>query len=96
MTISGENITLTRHELNSIVEDAVLKALKKIAPQSVTSIDETDHHTRHIVSRDFTPEEYEEAMRVMAANRGKGDDPKVEDRTDTTYGEHWNIGQTWR
>ena len=30
MTISGENITLTRHELNSIVEDAVLKALKKI------------------------------------------------------------------
>lgn len=77
MTIQGENITLTRHELNSIVEDAVLKALQKIAPQSIASTDEGDHPTRQIKQRSFTPEEYEEAMRVMAANRGKGDEPKV-------------------
>lgn len=71
MTIQGENITLTRHELNCIVEDAVLKALQKIAPQSIASTDEADHPTRHINQRNFTPEEYEEAMRVMAANRKK-------------------------
>ena len=69
MTIQGEKITLTRHELNSIVEDAVLKVLQKIAPQSVAAMEKGAQPARNIKVRNFTPEEYDEAMRVMAANR---------------------------
>lgn len=75
MTIIGENITLTRKELNSIIEDAINNALNKIAEKENAAKENTKKEEKKI--SEFSSEQYQEAMDVMAANRGNGDEPKV-------------------
>lgn len=81
-------IQLTEEQLNSIIREAVQKATEdavKAALEQAKGVHET-----HVVSEDvpvypqeeppigtFTKEQYDEAMNLMASNRGKGDEPKV-------------------
>lgn len=75
MTITGENITLTRKELSSIVEEAVNNALSKIAEKGAQP--KESKSKEGVKMTEFSAEQYQEAMQTMAANRGKGDEPKV-------------------
>lgn len=74
MTITGENITLTRRELNSIVEQAVTNALEIISERQRN---ESSHANHDVSMGEFSSEEYADAMRTMEVNRGKGEEPKV-------------------
>jgi hypothetical protein len=60
------------HEFaNTLVENTIRQF------DNVEIIDEQIDESTSIESGDFSPEQYDEAMRVMAANRGAGDEPKV-------------------
>lgn len=74
MTIKGENITLTRKELYSIVEQAVTNALEIISERSEKVSISGSHHVN---IGEFSSEEYADAMHTMEVNRGKGEEPKV-------------------
>ena len=74
MTIVGENITLTRKELNSIVEQAVTNALEIISEHKKKDSFPANHD---VSMGEFSSEEYADAMHTMEVNRGKGEYPKV-------------------
>ncbi len=79
MTIKGENITLTRKELSSIIEEAVANALNKIQEKGNTdySTSKVTEEKKGAEMSEFSSEQYAEAMQTMAVNRGNGDEPKV-------------------
>lgn len=67
-------IQISLEQLQDIVSDAVNNALKNIDHLQVV---EDGNAPEEIAVGKFTDAQYEEAMRVMAANRGKGEEPKV-------------------
>ena len=67
MTITGENITLTRKELSSIVEEAVNNALSRIAEKESQAKDTKAKEGVKVT--EFSDDQYQEAMQTMAANR---------------------------
>lgn len=75
MTIIGENITLTRKELNSIVEEAVINALKRINSTDIEDKENSQKTSKELKA--FSDEEYADAMHTMEVNRGHGNEPKV-------------------
>ena len=84
-------IQVTEEQLNDIVKKAIEKSVKSAVAevlqekgftleveQSSENIKEATHkHPEEISIGTFTDEEYQEALSVMAANRGKGDIPKA-------------------
>lgn len=84
-------IQVTEEQLNDIVKKAIEKSVKSAVvevlqekgitlevEQSSENIKEATHkHPEEVSIGTFTDEEYQEALSVMAANRGKGDIPKV-------------------
>ena len=73
MTVVGDQITLTKGELNSIIEEVIKKL------EGVNIIDDTQPKTSEKPANmeAFSAEEYENAMEVMRKNRGNGNEPKV-------------------
>ena len=67
-------MTVTEEELQRIVAAAV-----KIALKEIKGIEEqpTNPPAEKITVNKFGKEELEDAMRIMQANRGKGDEPMV-------------------
>lgn len=79
MTVKGENITLTRRELSSMLQSAAEIALRQAG---VTIVEDTEQEyssprTKEVQMESFTSEEYADAMNTMAQNRGHGEEPKV-------------------
>lgn len=84
-------IQVTEEQLDDIVKKAIEKSVKSAIAevlqekgitleieQSSENIKEANHiNTEDLRIGTFTDEEYQEALNVMAANRGKGDIPKV-------------------
>lgn len=84
-------IQVTEEQLNDIVKKAIEKSVKSAVAevlqekgftleveQSSENIKEANHiNTEDLRIGTFTDEEYQEALNVMAANRGKGDIPKA-------------------
>jgi len=73
-------IKITTEQLEKIVREAVEEALRKIGDvEIVNSVGKSpsvvSDNTPEIGT--FSDEQYKEAMEVMAANRGKGNEPKV-------------------
>ena len=66
---------LSLEQLNEIVSDAVATAIKKL--ENVEIVDDTTAEKPDVKVGEFSAAQYEEAMNVMAANRGAGDEPKV-------------------
>lgn len=75
MTIQGENITLNKKELHSIVEEAVSNALDRI--MSSKNVKGEQKENNHITVKEFSTEQYADAMHTMEVNRGHGEEPKV-------------------
>lgn len=73
MTVVGDKITLTKGELNSIIEEVIKKM------EGVNIVDDTQTKTSEKPANmeAFSAEEYENAMEVMRKNRGNGNEPKV-------------------
>lgn len=73
MTVVGDQITLTKGELNSIIEEVIKKL------EGVNIVDDTQTKTSEKPANmeAFSAEEYENAMEVMRKNRGNGNEPKV-------------------
>lgn len=73
MTVVGDQITLTKGELNSIIEEVIKKL------EGVNIVDDTQTKTSEKPANmeAFSDEEYENAMEVMRKNRGNGNEPKV-------------------
>lgn len=67
-------MTITEEELQRIVAAAVKVALNEIKGTEQNS-EKPD--TEKVDVKQFTDKELEEAMRLMASNRGKDDEPKV-------------------
>ena len=84
-------IQVTEEQLNDIVKKAIEKSVKSAVAevlqdkgitleveQSSENIEEANHiNTEDLRIGTFTDEEYQEALNVMASNRGKGDIPKA-------------------
>lgn len=84
-------IQVTEEQLNDIVKKAIEKSVKSAVvevlqekgftlevEQLSENIKEANRiHTEDLRIGTFTDEEYQEALNVMAANRGKGDIPKA-------------------
>ncbi len=84
-------IQVTEEQLNDIVKKAIEKSVKSavievlqkkgvavdVSLPSENTKEATHKHPEEISIGTFTDEEYQEALSVMAANRGKGDAPKV-------------------
>ena len=62
--------------MNDIVTDAVSTALKKLDNIEIVE-DENASTESNVAIGEFSQQQYDEAMRTMAANRGAGDEPKV-------------------
>lgn len=80
MTITGENITLTKKELSSIMEEAFVRAairLKDIYATPTNTEVQANIPKKSAEMTEFSSEQYAEAMQTMARNRGNGDEPKV-------------------
>lgn len=78
MTITGENITLTKKELSGIIEEAVINAIKKMQnTEEVISATKNNSEKKAAEMTEFSSEQYAEAMQTMAVNHGNGDEPKV-------------------
>ena len=85
------SIQVTEEQLNDIVKKAIEKSVKSAVAevlqdkgitleveQSSENIEEANHiNTEDLRIGTFTDEEYQEALSVMAANRGKDDIPKA-------------------
>ena len=85
------SIQVTEEQLNDIVKKAIEKSVKSAVAevlqdkgitleveQSSENIEEANHiNTEDLRIGTFTDEEYQEALSVMAANRGKGDIQKA-------------------
>ena len=67
-------MTITEEELQRIVAAAVKVAINEIKESEQT---ETKPDIEKVEVKQFTTEELDEAMRLMASNRGKDDEPKV-------------------
>jgi len=71
-------ITITTEQLEEIVRKAVADALERIG--NVEIVEDTAGTSKadgRSKAGRFSDEQYKEAMEVMAANRGKGEEPKV-------------------
>lgn len=82
---------LTEEQLKRIISEAVQTSVKEAVDDALTKrgIIKTENEVPKEISRKdqeyasgvpigtFTDEEYQEALSVMSANRGKGDEPKV-------------------
>jgi len=66
---------LSLEQLNDIVSDAVTQAIKKL--DNVEIIDNETPPASDIHVGEFSEEQYQEAIKTMAANRGAGEEPKV-------------------
>lgn len=58
---------LSLEQLNDIVSDAVTNAIKKL--ENVEIVDDLTPEKSEVKIEEFTDEQLQEAMRVMAANR---------------------------
>ena len=67
--MAEKKYVLTESQLKGVIENAVTSAISQL--DSLAIVD----NIRNDGNGEFTPEEYDEAMRVMAANRGKGSEP---------------------
>lgn len=67
---------LSLDQLNNIVSDAVSTALKKLDNIEIVE-DEASVKSPNVKVGEFSQEQYDEALRTMAANRGSGEEPKV-------------------
>ena len=65
---------LSLEQLNDIVSDAVSNAIKKL--DNLEIVDDNNKNN-DVQIGEFTPDQYQEAMNTMAANRGAGEEPKV-------------------
>lgn len=80
MTIHGENITLTKKELTSMLQSAAEIALRQAGikiDDSAEEISPSSPSQKEVRMGEFNSEEYADAMQTMAVNRGNGDEPKV-------------------
>ena len=69
-------MTISEKELQQIVNRAVKIALEEIQSVPATEISREDP-AENVEVKPFTDEELDEAMKLMASNRGKDDEPKV-------------------
>jgi len=73
-------IKVTKEQLDEIVSRSVAKVLQEMQGITIVDDEEKSGQSSNAEPRDaghFSEEQYQEAMRVMAANRGKGSEPKV-------------------
>lgn len=92
--MSEKTYKLTENQLKGIITDAVTNVISQL--DNIEIVKEDNSKNNGIKIEDFSPEQYEEAMKVMAANRGSGqifDLPQ--DKTVMKKASHWDIGQTW-
>ncbi|MBQ8988872.1 MAG: hypothetical protein IJ067_04205 [Prevotella sp.] len=73
--MADKTYKLSLEQLNDIVSDAVTNAIKKL--DNIEIVDESKPKTNDVKVGEFSEEQYEEAMRTMAKNRGAGEEPKV-------------------
>jgi len=69
-------MTISEKELQQIVNRAVKIALEEIQSVPATETSREDP-AENVEVKPFTDEELDEAMKLMASNRGKDDEPKV-------------------
>ena len=74
--MADKKFTLSLEQLNDIVSDAVTNAIKKIENIEVVE-NQTKPVANGVTVGEFSKEQLDEAMDVMARNRGAGDEPKV-------------------
>ena len=74
--MADKKFTLSLEQLNDIVSDAVTNAIKKIENIEVVE-KQTETPSTGVPVGEFSKEQLNEAMNVMARNRGAGDEPKV-------------------
>ena len=74
--MAEKKYTLSLHQLNDIVSDAVTNALKKLDNLEIVE-DEDKAQKPAVRVGEFTDEQYREAITTMERNRGAGDEPKV-------------------
>ena len=75
--MAEKKITISLEQLHDIVSDAVASALKKIENIEVVEHQPSGEETSDVKAGEFSKEQLDEAMDVMARNRGAGDEPKV-------------------
>ena len=73
--MSDKIYKLSLEQLNDIVSNAVVDVLKKV--ENIEIIDDTKTENSQTKIEDFSDEQYQEALKVMEANRGHGNEPKV-------------------
>ena len=73
--MSEKTYKLTENQLKGIITDAVTNVISQL--DNIEIVKEDNSKNNGIKIENFSPEQYEEAMKVMAANRGSGQEPKV-------------------
>ena len=74
--MSDKQVQISLDQLQEVVSTAVTTALRNIEHLQVVD-DESKSSAESVKVGQFDNEQYEEAINVMAANRGHGEEPKV-------------------
>lgn len=73
--MADKTFKLSMEQLNDIVSDAVANAIKKL--ENIEIVEKEPAGQDEVKIGEFSQEQYDEALRTMAANRGAGEEPKV-------------------
>lgn len=73
--MADKTFKLSIEQLNDIVSDAVANAIKKL--ENIEIVEKEPAGQDEVKIGEFSQEQYDEALRTMAANRGAGEEPKV-------------------